>query len=120
MLERIKQHKTARQPFCTTNVARRAKHREVLSDIANNAEFEMDDFDFIPECKQQGGYSQKIAPAFSAYQPSMVIKAQQLFGKDRTVGKPFCTTNVARSAKHKEVLSELNTIVQELNGFLIA
>lgn len=40
----------------------------------------MDDFDFIPECKQQGG----------------LLKAQQLFGK------------------------ELNTIVQELNGYLIA
>jgi len=52
----------------------------IKQQIANNAEFEMDDFDFIPECKQQGG----------------LLKAQALFGK------------------------ELNTIVQELNGYLIA
>ena len=52
----------------------------IKQQIANNAEFEMDDFDFIPECKQQGG----------------LLKAQQLFG------------------------TELGTIVQELNGFLIA
>ncbi len=65
LVERIKNHKTAGKPFCTTNVARRAKHRDVLSEIANNAEFEMDDFDLIPECKQQGG----------------LLKAQALFGK---------------------------------------
>ncbi|MEP5232820.1 MAG: DEAD/DEAH box helicase family protein [Alloalcanivorax sp.] len=52
----------------------------IKSQIANNAEFEMDDFDMIYECKQQGG----------------LLKARQLFG------------------------NELNTIVQELNGFLIA
>ena len=37
----------------------------IKQQIANNAEFEMDDFDFIPECKQQGG----------------LLKAQALFGK---------------------------------------
>lgn len=52
----------------------------IKSQIANNAEFEIDDFDLIPDCKQQGG----------------ALRAQQLFGK------------------------ELGTIVQELNGFLIA
>jgi type I restriction enzyme R subunit len=52
----------------------------IKQQIANNAEFEIDDFDFIPECKQQGG----------------LLKAQQLFGK------------------------ELNNIVNELNGYLIA
>ncbi|HEY9036828.1 MAG TPA: type I restriction-modification enzyme R subunit C-terminal domain-containing protein, partial [Pseudomonadales bacterium] len=54
-------------------------HR-IKNQIANNAEFEMDDFDLIPDCREQGG----------------LLKAQQLFGK------------------------ELNTIVQELNGYLIA
>lgn len=48
--------------------------------IMCNAGFALDDFEFIPECKQQGE----------------LLKAQKLFGK------------------------ELNTIVQELNGFLIA
>jgi type I restriction enzyme R subunit len=52
----------------------------IKDQIANNAEFEMDDFDYIPACKEQGG----------------LLKAQALFGK------------------------ELNTIVQELNGYLIA
>lgn len=52
----------------------------IKDQIANNAEFEMDDFDYIPACKKQGG----------------LLKAQALFGK------------------------ELNTIVQELNGYLIA
>ncbi|MCW8889929.1 MAG: DEAD/DEAH box helicase family protein, partial [Sedimenticola sp.] len=37
----------------------------IKQQIANNAEFEMDDFDFIPECKQQGG----------------LLKAQALFGE---------------------------------------
>ena len=54
--------------------------QRIKKQIANNAEFEMDDFDFIPECKQEGGQ----------------LKARQLFGK------------------------ELNDIVQELNGYLIA
>ncbi len=35
--------------------------------IMCNARFALDDFDFIPECKQQGDYLQKIAPAFSVY-----------------------------------------------------
>lgn len=52
----------------------------IKDQIASNAEFEMDDFEFIPACKNQGG----------------LLKAQALFGK------------------------ELNTIVQELNGYLIA
>ena len=52
----------------------------IKNQIANNAEFEMDDFELIPDCKEEGG----------------LLKAQQLFGK------------------------ELNTIIQELNGFLIA
>ncbi len=38
----------------------------VKQQIANNAEFEMDDFDFIPECKQQGG----------------LLKARALFGEE--------------------------------------
>ena len=54
--------------------------KQMKQQIANNAEFEMDDFEYIPECKQQGG----------------LLKAQALFG------------------------NELSTIVQELNGFLIA
>ena len=41
----------------------------IKQQIANNAEFEMDDFDFIPECKQQGG----------------LLKAQALFGKELPV-----------------------------------
>lgn len=41
----------------------------IKNQIANNAEFEMDDFDFIPECKQQGG----------------LLKAQALFGKELPV-----------------------------------
>ena len=53
---------------------------QIKQQIANNAEFEMDDFEFIPECKQQGG----------------LLKARALFG------------------------GELGSIVQELNGFLIA
>ena len=52
----------------------------IKQQIANNAEFEMDDFEMIPACKEEGG----------------LLKAQALFGK------------------------ELNTIVQELNGYLIA
>lgn len=52
----------------------------IKDQIAHNAEFEMDDFDLIPDCKEQGG----------------LLKAQQLFGK------------------------ELNNIVKELNGYLIA
>lgn len=52
----------------------------IKDQIANNAEFEMDDFEYIPACKEQGG----------------LLKAQDLFGK------------------------ELNSIVQELNGYLIA
>jgi len=38
----------------------------IKQQIMYNAEFEMDDFDFIPECKQQGG----------------LLKAQALFGKE--------------------------------------
>jgi len=33
--------------------------------------------------------------------------------QDKTAGQPFCTTNVARRAKHMDVLSEFN-------GYLIA
>jgi len=39
---------------------------QIKQQIANNAEFEMEDFQFIPECKQQGG----------------LLKAQALFGND--------------------------------------
>lgn len=53
---------------------------KIRNQIANNAEFEMDDFEYIPACKEQGG----------------LLKAQDLFGKD------------------------LDYIVQELNGYLIA
>lgn len=52
----------------------------IKDQIAHNAQFEMDDFDYIPACKEQGG----------------LLKAQALFGK------------------------ELKSIVQELNGYLIA
>ena len=52
----------------------------IKEQIANNAEFEMDDFDMIPDCKKEGG----------------LLKAQALFGED------------------------LNLIIQELNGYLIA
>jgi len=51
----------------------------IKDQIANNAEFEIGDFDYIPACKEQG-----------------VLKAKQLFGKD------------------------LNIIVSEINGLLIA
>lgn len=54
--------------------------KRIKDQIANNAECEIDDFELIPECKQDGG----------------ILKAQALFGK------------------------KLNTIVQELNGYLIA
>jgi type I restriction enzyme R subunit len=54
--------------------------QRIKDQIANNAEFEMDDFEMIPACKEQGG----------------LLKAKALFGK------------------------ELPTIVQELNGYLIA
>lgn len=54
--------------------------QRIKDQIANNAEFEMDDFEMIPACKEEGG----------------LLKAQSLFG------------------------TELNTIVQELNGYLIA
>jgi len=54
--------------------------QRIKEQIANNAEFEMDDFESIPACRSEGG----------------LLKARQLFGK------------------------ELNTIVQELNGYLIA
>jgi hypothetical protein len=52
--------------------------------------------------------------------PICKYKPHALFGNDKTAGQPFCTTNVARRAKHMEVLSELPVIVQELNGYLIA
>lgn len=41
----------------------------IKDQIANNAEFEMDDFDYIPACKAQGG----------------LLKAQALFGKELPV-----------------------------------
>jgi len=41
----------------------------IKKQIANNAEFEIDDFDFIPECKQQGG----------------LLKARELFGNELPV-----------------------------------
>lgn len=40
----------------------------IKDQIAHNAEFEMDDFDLIPDCKEQGG----------------LLKAQALFGKELT------------------------------------
>lgn len=66
----------------STDFSSNQKHwLELIKDqIANNAEFEIDDFDLIPNCKEQGG----------------LLKAQALFGK------------------------ELNNIVKELNGYLIA
>ena len=54
--------------------------QRIKDQIANNAEFEMDDFEMIPACKEEGG----------------LLKARALFGK------------------------KLPTIVQELNGYLIA
>ncbi|WP_407657763.1 type I restriction-modification enzyme R subunit C-terminal domain-containing protein [Marinobacter guineae] len=38
----------------------------IKQQTAHNAEFELDDFDFIPECKREGG----------------LLKAQKLFGKE--------------------------------------
>ena len=38
----------------------------IKEQIANNAEFEMDDFEYIPSCKEEGG----------------LLKAQALFGKE--------------------------------------
>ena len=43
--------------------------QRIKDQIANNAEFEMDDFEMIPACKEEGG----------------LLKAQSLFGKDLPV-----------------------------------
>ena len=43
--------------------------QRIKDQIANNAEFEMDDFEMIPACKEQGG----------------LLKAQALFGKELPV-----------------------------------
>lgn len=43
--------------------------QRIKDQIANNAEFEMDDFEMIPACKEEGG----------------LLKAQRLFGKDLPV-----------------------------------
>jgi type I restriction enzyme R subunit len=43
--------------------------QRIKEQIANNAEFEMDDFEMIPECKSEGG----------------LLKAKQLFGKELPV-----------------------------------
>ena len=53
---------------------------KIKDQIANNAEFEMEDFETIPDCKKDGG----------------VLKARELFGND------------------------LQPIIDELNGYLIA